>query len=220
MKNFIKNLLVLLQLFSLFLASILFFILKISFYFPIYKSFYLKNNLAHKLGVSNEQLLNYTENLFAYLKNNTSLDRSWFTNKDILHMVDVRNLYLISSKIMYLLFFIFIILTISNIFIFKKNYLKIISKLFNRLLAIFMLLIFSLALYISINFTKFWISFHEILFSNDLWLLDPAESNLIKMFPENFFFFLVASIIISLIIYFVLLIILKKILSKKYANKL
>ncbi len=36
------------------------------------------------------------------------------------------------------------------------------------------------------GFDAFWTKFHEIAFSNDLWLLDPDTDRLIQMFPEPF----------------------------------
>lgn len=36
------------------------------------------------------------------------------------------------------------------------------------------------------GFDAFWTKFHQIAFSNDLWLLDPDTDRLIQMFPEPF----------------------------------
>lgn len=36
------------------------------------------------------------------------------------------------------------------------------------------------------GFDAAWTRFHEIVFSNDLWRLDPATDHLIQMFPEGF----------------------------------
>lgn len=42
------------------------------------------------------------------------------------------------------------------------------------------------ALGLASGFDQFWDRFHEVLFSNDLWLLDPSRDHLIQMFPEPF----------------------------------
>lgn len=39
----------------------------------------------------------------------------------------------------------------------------------------------------STDFTKYFIMFHHIFFSNDLWILDPATDMLINIVPEGFF---------------------------------
>jgi integral membrane protein (TIGR01906 family) len=39
----------------------------------------------------------------------------------------------------------------------------------------------------NIDFYKYFTIFHEIFFTNDLWLLDPATDRLINIFPQDFF---------------------------------
>ena len=48
-------------------------------------------------------------------------------------------------------------------------------------------LITVLGLIISTDFTKYFILFHHIFFTNDLWILDPATDMLINIVPEGFF---------------------------------
>lgn len=43
------------------------------------------------------------------------------------------------------------------------------------------------ALLAATNFTEAFYKFHELFFTNDLWLLDPATDRLIQMLPERFF---------------------------------
>ena len=52
---------------------------------------------------------------------------------------------------------------------------------------LFFALITVLGLIISTDFTKYFIMFHHIFFSNDLWILDPATDMLINIVPEGFF---------------------------------
>lgn len=47
-------------------------------------------------------------------------------------------------------------------------------------------LIAALAAIISTDFTKYFIMFHHIFFSNDLWILDPSTDMLINIVPEGF----------------------------------
>ena len=37
------------------------------------------------------------------------------------------------------------------------------------------------------NFQTFWINFHKVFFTNDLWLLDPKTDLMIRMLPEGYF---------------------------------
>ena len=40
---------------------------------------------------------------------------------------------------------------------------------------------------IFVDFSKYFVYFHLILFDNDLWILDPKTDLLIQMMPESFF---------------------------------
>ena len=119
----------------------------------------------------------------------------------------------------YTFFIIEGIILLMAIFSGKTKTLLYITKAFNKTLAIFILLIAILTGIIAYNFNSFWIKFHTILFSNDLWLLSPDESNLIKMVPEEFFISLITRIIIHIFIVFFLLLITNIVLKRKIVSK-
>ena len=48
-------------------------------------------------------------------------------------------------------------------------------------------LVTAMGLIISTDFTKYFVMFHHIFFSNDLWILDPTTDMLINIVPEGFF---------------------------------
>lgn len=52
---------------------------------------------------------------------------------------------------------------------------------------LFFAVIAALAAIISTNFTKYFIMFHHMFFTNDLWILDPTTDMLINIVPEGFF---------------------------------
>ena len=219
MKNFFTYSIIAIQNFALFIFSILAIIFYNCFNLNFYKNFYEKENLAPSINTTSSELINNTENLLAYLKGNTSLNKNWFSDKDILHMIDVKNLYNVSFKVMIFCLIIFVITTIIIIITKKTKTLLYITKTFNKTLVIFILLIVTLAGIIAYNFNSFWIRFHTILFSNDLWLLSPDESNLIKMVPEEFFISLITIIIIHIFIVFTLLLITNIIVKRKLNSK-
>ena len=65
---------------------------------------------------------------------------------------------------------------------------------------VFVLLFF--LLFALIDFDSFWRNFHEIFFTNDLWLLDPRTDILIMMVPLQFFYDLVMRIVITFVLLF------------------
>ena len=205
MKKFFTTFLIIIQCFSLFISSILAVIFYVCFDLNFYKNFYQKENLASSIGTSSDNLINNTQNLLNYLNKKEQLNTDWFSEKDILHMVDVQNLYTFSHNIMIHCFITFILSTIIIILILRGKSLLYITKIFNKVLLLFIGLIGGLSTIIAYNFNSFWIKFHTTLFSNDLWLLSPNESNLIKMVPEEFFISLITKIIIYILILFILL---------------
>lgn len=215
MKKYIVQLLIIIENFSLFISAILALIFYNCFNLDFYKNFYTQENLAPNIGTTYDKLIDNTSNLLDYLNYNAELNTSWYTPKDILHMVDVRTLYNISHKIMIIFLIIFIISTILLVVLCKRNTIYYISQTFNKVLLSFFVVIGGLACIISYNFNSFWIKFHQLLFSNDLWLLSPDESNLIQMVPEEFFISLITKIIIHIFILFISLFIINFVIKKK-----
>lgn len=205
MKKFFTTFLIIIQCFSLFISSILAVIFYVCFDINFYKNFYQKENLASSIGTSSDSLINNTQNLLNYLNKKEQLNTDWFSEKDILHMVDVKNLYTFSHNIMIYCLLTLIISTIIIILILRGKSLLYITKIFNKVLLLFIVLVGGLSVVIAYNFNSFWIKFHTTLFSNDLWLLSPSESNLIKMVPEEFFISLITKIITYILILFILL---------------
>lgn len=215
MKKFFTTFLIIIQCFSLFISSILAVIFYVCFDLNFYKDFYQKENLSSSIDTSSDNLINNTQNLLNYLNKKEQLNTDWFSEKDILHMVDVQNLYTFSHNIMIYCFITFILSTIIIILILRGKSLLYITKIFNKVLLLFIVLVGGLSAVIAYNFNSFWIKFHTTLFSNDLWLLSPNESNLIKMVPEEFFISLITKIIIYILILFILLFTSNIVIGKK-----
>lgn len=151
---------------------------------------YLYKNIDKNVPVPTEDLKLISKNLADYLENKRDNlvfeityegeEREAFNNREIHHMIDVKDIYI---KLNYLKL-ISLLLIISIIALTRKKYLLNsmyysagLSFGFSALLGII----------ISINFNKAFIFFHEIAFSNDLWLLDPRTDLLINLLPLSFF---------------------------------
>ena len=60
-----------------------------------------------------------------------------------------------------------------------------------------------LGIWILADFNGFWTTFHQVFFSNDLWLLNPYTDLMINLFPEAFFNHLVVRIILWFLAFYV-----------------
>ena len=154
MKKFFTTFLIIIQCFSLFISSILAVIFYVCFDLNFYKDFYKKENIADYIGTSSDNLINNTQNLLNYLNKKEQLNTGWFSEKDILHMVDVQNLYTFSHNIMIYCFITFILSTIIIILILRGKSLLYITKIFNKMVPeeFFISLITKITIYILILF--------------------------------------------------------------------
>lgn len=157
---------------------------------------YTKYNVADAIQVDMDTLLAVTEDLMAYLKGQREhLDmeavvngapREFFSEREKLHLADVRILFMKAVQIRRIGYIIGI-LSVGILMFLKKGSLQILSRAFQWVSALFLLGTGSLAVIGALNFTKAFTVFHELFFSNDLWILDPSVDLLINMVPEPFF---------------------------------
>ncbi len=113
-------------------------------------------------------------------------EREVFGEREKLHMIDVKILFrqgyrLRNMGIGIIIMSILLILILSH---HKKRDMWI-TMLYSSILPI-VLMIF-LFILVQIDFYKYFTHFHEIFFTNDLWLLNPKTDVLIQMLPLGFF---------------------------------
>lgn len=175
-----------------------------------YQKEYIKNNTTAETGMSEEDLWDTTEVLFDYLHDfrddlNVQHEvngtvREIFDSREKAHMVDVKNLYLNTIKVRNILAIVGIILfSISCLLSKKPIYISNMYIGYKRSVALLFSIIFAILIYAAIDFNSFWIQFHYLFFTNDLFFLDPNTEILINMVPEQFFFDLVMRIILMFI---------------------
>lgn len=151
---------------------------------------YIYDNIDKDVPVPKTDLKLVSEKLADYLENKTDSlafkityageERLAFNNREVQHMVDVKDIFI---KLNYLKL-ITLLLIIGIIAIIRKKYL-LNAMYYSGGLSFSISVI--LGLVFAINFNKAFIFFHEIAFSNDLWLLNPKTDLLINLLPLSFF---------------------------------
>jgi len=200
----------------------------ITFNVNYYKTEYEKHDISKKLSIEESDLMDSTAKLLDYLRDDRKdldfkakidgKEQDFFSSRDKMHMVDVKNLFIIGRIIRNVIFIV--LLLISAIFIYNK---KIRFDIGNFLLTssiVGVLPIVILVILINIDFYKYFTIFHEIFFTNDLWLLDPNADRLVNIFPESFFFDTAIKIIMYYLIVQLVLFILSMVFKyfKKQVN--
>lgn len=186
-----------------------------------YREQYKNLNTAENLGMHDEDLFAATDALLDYLHDDREdilvegevfgFKREIFTERETLHMVDVKNLYqnVLTARnvatIIGVLALIYLIVCsrkdASSMNILKKQ----LAGSFIQISICLLLAVGMLAGYAFMDFTSFWIGFHELFFTNDLWQLNPANSIMINMFPETFFAGMVFRITATFVVVYILL---------------
>lgn len=165
-------------------------------------------------GVSLENLDEITTMLLDYLNDRRdNLDmqvEKWgvmkqvFDERETSHMVDVKNLYSFFAKVMYATF---TAAAIIMIYLFRKDgkaqFFANAVKGYKSALIIAVILCVIFATVFTVGFNSFWTLFHEVMFTNDLWLLDPRVSTMINMYPLPFWLAMCTAILQRFAIIFI-----------------
>lgn len=165
--------------------------------FSFYEKEYKKYDVLSDLNMKMEDVMYVTHEMMDYLKGDREnlavittvegKEQDFFNEQDKLHMADVQGLFIgglnlrTGSLIVLLVCLVLLILT-------KGNWKYIIPRAFQIALGISGAAGAILAFLFSRDFTAAFTKFHEIFFTNDLWIFDPSTDYMIRMLPEGLFF--------------------------------
>ena len=199
-KSKIINVLPILAMFCLIIA-ILFTSFQIAIYgdveYRFYEKEYRKHEVTEALDMEMADVMEVTDHMMAYLigeEEELSIvttvegkEQDFFNEQDRLHMADVKHLFLGGLKLRWGLLGIFLLLI--ALFVARKgDWKKQIPRAYFLGLGIFGVVTAVLGGMFASDFTKYFTIFHEIFFTNDLWIFDPETDYMIRMLPEGFFY--------------------------------
>ncbi len=188
--------------------------------YGFYEREYAKYHVTESLDMEMEDVMDVTEKMMDYLIGKrselsviTDVDgqtQDFFNEQDRLHMADVKNLFLGGLSLRRVLLAVAAVL-IALLVLLKGDWRRIIPRAYFIALGIFLAATVLLAVLFASDFTKYFTIFHEIFFTNDLWLFDPATDYMIRMLPEGFFYdmvmriggFFLGSLVILLVVFLV-----------------
>ena len=180
----------------------------VAFNLTHYRKSFDKYNITEATSMDMENLEYTIDDLLKYLKDDKEeLDtravikgeeREVFGNREKLHMVDVKELFMKGRLIRNISIPLIIII---SFFIIRndKYWRKGLSKTLLYTAICNIVILATLLILMAIDFYKYFTYFHLIFFTNDLWLLNPNTDVLIQMVPEAFFY----DTAVKIIIYFV-----------------
>ncbi len=161
-----------------------------------YEKEYAKYEVLDDLEMEMEDVMHVTEEMMAYLRGNradlvvdTLVDgeeREFFNDREKAHMADVQNLFVGGLWIRRIAMILFVLVIVAMIKT-KADWRRLLPKSFLIGLGVFTGITAGAGILFMSDFNKYFTLFHEIFFTNDLWLLDPRTDLLIRMLPEGFF---------------------------------
>ena len=164
--------------------------------FGFYEKEYEKYDVLTDLDMEMEDVMYVTHEMMDYLKGDREKlevittvegkEQDFFNDQDRLHMADVQRLFIGGLRLR--TGAIVVLLVCLGILIATKARWKyLIPRAFQIALGIPAAGTALLAYAFTRDFSAAFTKFHEIFFSNDLWLFDPAEDYMIRMLPEGLF---------------------------------
>jgi len=178
----------------------------------LYETLYKGLNRAEEIGISLDDLMMVNANLLDYIQDKRkTLDmtaeingqvREVFNDKEKEHMIDVKQLYLDGKQVRDILLYASLVLIAVMFIIRKKMAIRMVASGYLSASYIFLVVIILIGAYALLQFNQFWIQFHQLLFTNDLWLLDPKTDIIIQMVPSEFFFALIKAILKTFVSWF------------------
>ena len=156
-----------------------------------------KYNIERRTGIPRAELDRAAESLIDYFGNGDVRidsrvnfgqgDVPLYKEREILHLVDVKNLFGLVNDIEkgsfgFVAFFILLALAVRG-----WSYLPLLWRTLLWSGAGTVVLVAVIGIATAISFDEVFLQFHLVSFANDLWLLDPRMHYLIQMFPQNFF---------------------------------
>ena len=164
------------------------------------------NNLPFKLSDIDlkklcDELMKYISLRLPFLETKVTINNvltDFYSLRSKIHMGDVRNLIMYFRNGCYIAVVI-CIYSLFKIINMENGITKLKNAYIKTLIATF-ILILCIIIFATINFNLFFTKFHELLFTNDLWLLDPNEDYIICLLPEELFMTYGLKIIIAMII--------------------
>ena len=166
-----------------------------------------RNGIPERTGLPVSELDSAADQIKDYFANdaerldvrvNTSPGEvSLFDEREILHMIDVKELIRLVAAVSVWTGIVLAICAVVGLTIRRREFFASLSRWLRWCALVWGILIAAVVVIAIIDFTWIFTQFHLLSFANDLWQLDPFRHYLLLLFPERFF--LEATLFIALL---------------------
>jgi integral membrane protein (TIGR01906 family) len=161
-----------------------------------YARAYEETGRAEDIGISQAELMSVTRHLLGYLKGTQAdlnvqatiggVERPVFNDRELQHMADVQLLFRGGFNLRNVCLVV-CLLAVVALWLLERRWTLAFPGGYLVAVGIMLLLLALFGIAAAIDFNGLFLRFHELAFTNDLWLLDPRTDVLIQMYPEVFF---------------------------------
>ncbi|SHJ16401.1 integral membrane protein TIGR01906 [Dethiosulfatibacter aminovorans DSM 17477] len=154
---------------------------------------FIENNTMEITGLDLDQLMRVSDETLKYLNDErqdlilheevNGEEIQVFEENELNHMRDVKILFMNGFIIKNAAMFISILCLVYLVF--KDG--KLLWKTIRTGAILYLLLIGAVAVMAYVDFRSVFVVFHKLLFTNELWIMDPKEDIMIQMLPLDFF---------------------------------
>lgn len=112
------------------------------------------------------------------------LPNDFFNEREIKHLADVRDLIWKVMAVQQTALGYIVLFLVATFLLSPKRFFSRISSPLMWGAGLTLAVLAVLGILSQVDFSGFWLAVHIVSFSNDLWMLNPATDNLLKMAPE------------------------------------
>ena len=155
-----------------------------------------ENNVSSTMGLSLEELEKVARKITSYFNDDSEFIQIYFSvngkqdaffqNVEVIHLRDVKTLLGVIYRLSEISLAIVLTYIATTVFIRSEHTITDLAREVTFSIGIGAIVLLGIAVYVFLDFDSAWTQFHELVFSNDFWLLDPARDRLIQMYPERF----------------------------------
>ncbi len=163
---------------------------------PLYEFGFSRHQVSRTTGLVEEQLSEAARQIRDYFNSSEELldvritvdgtSRELYNSREILHMRDVKELALRIYRLQEGAFVYLFLFATLGFFVLGNDFAGRLRRLLFQGSLLTVSLVVLVGLVSLVVFGPLFVLFHELIFSNDLWQLDPRTSYLVAMFPQGF----------------------------------
>lgn len=164
---------------------------------PMWMVLFEQNRVAANTGIALDELYKLGEQFQAYFRSNTKeplrveapvygVRQPLFNDKEVAHMKDVKQAFRITFKAQVVTAMLAIIALASARLVWQEQSTPMIGRWLKCGALATAVFVVAIGLLSVVAFGPLFTLFHQVLFRNDFWLLDPSTDMLVRIFPFGF----------------------------------